>query len=768
VTSSHHVRTLLECDLATLQAEARAVRTAAFGTRVTFSPTVVVPLAMPYDHHENGTCTGDAVAVAGPDLDAVVDIARSGWRAGCHGAVVTLGEHPGVRFPVTRPRLTDRDRDRAPMIDSMVAVCRAILDDVGLLPHADGGALSFEELIRLREVTTGQSMLLESLAHGPAAHRSPSPSPSDKTSERYLATLEAAGRAAVPFSIGLPVGADTTRQDRIDALGAIAASHGRFGHVQEVIVRTLPATPGTATHRPAACPPDELEWTIAVARLLLPPDVHLQAPADLSDDLASLLASGIDDWGGVSPMTTDNIGPALAWPAIEILRAATEAAGHTLAPRLAVYPRAALDPERWLAPPLRFPVLDASDAEGLARDHPWCTGGDVPPPDLLTRPPAAPPASSGSPVREVLAGVAAGQQVGEEEIVTLFAARGAEVRAVAALADQLRRETVGDEVTFVVNRNINYTNVCTFKCRFCAFSKGPRSLNLRGAPYLMKLEEITDRVREAEACGATEVCLQGGIHPDFDGDYYLDVVGAVRRASETMHMHGFSALEVSEGARRSRVSLSEYLTRLRDAGLKTLPGTAAEILDDDVRKLLCPDKIDTDRWLDVHRTAHRVGLRSNVTIMFGAVEHPRSWARHLTRTRALQMETGGFTEFVPLPFVHMATPIYLRHRSRRGPTFRETVLMHAIGRIAYAGHIDNIQVSWVKLGADGVRQILRAGANDLGGTLMEENIARAAGASHGRLMDESDFASLVGPIGRTLAQRTTLYGRVPETAMGQG
>jgi len=276
----------------------------------------------------------------------------------------------------------------------------------------------------------------------------------------------------------------------------------------------------------------------------------------------------------------------------------------------------------------------------------------------------------------------------------------------------------------------------------------------------MKLDEITDRVGEAEARGATEVCLQGGIHPDFDGDYYLDVIAAVRRASETIHVHGFSALEVTEGARRSAVSLSQYLTRLRDAGLKTLPGTAAEILDDDVRRLLCPDKIDTDRWLDVHRTAHRVGLRSNVTIMFGAVEHPRSWARHLTRTRALQMETGGFTEFVPLPFVHMATPIYLHHRARRGPTFRETVLMHAIGRIAYAGHIDNIQVSWVKIGADGARQILQAGANDLGGTLMEENIARAAGASHGRLMEESDLASLVGPIGRTLAQRTTLYDRV--------
>ncbi len=765
MTSSRHVRTLLACDLATLQAEARAVRAAAFGTRVTFWPALVVACTTPYEDHPDGTCMGDTVALTGPDLDAVVDVARTGQRAGCHGAVVTLGEHPGAHVRVTRPRLTDHGR--VPMIDSLIAVCRAILEGTGLLPHADGGVLSFEELIRLREVTAGQGMDLAFLAHGSSIHRSV-PNRPDRTPERFLATLEAAGRAAIPYSVGLPIGPDTSREDRVGALEAIAASHRRFGHVQEVVVRNALPESGTAAHGTTASPPGELEWTIAVARLLLPSDVHLQAPPGLSGDPASLLASGIDDWGGVSPMAVDHVGPGRAWPAVEILRVATEAAGHTLAPRLTLYPEVALDPERWLAPSLRFPVLDASDAEGLARDHPWCTGGDIPPPDLLAWPPVALPASAGSPVAEVLAGVAAGQQVGEDEIVTLFSARGAEVRAVAAVADQLRRETVGDEITFVVNRNINYTNVCTFRCRFCAFSKGPRSLNLRGAPYRMKLDEITDRVGEAEARGATEVCLQGGIHPDFDGDYYLDVIAAVRRASTTIHVHGFSALEVTEGARRSAVSLSEYLTRLRDAGLKTLPGTAAEILDDDVRRLLCPDKIDTDRWLDVHRTAHRVGLRSNVTIMFGAVEHPRSWARHLTRTRALQMETGGFTEFVPLPFVHMATPIYLHHRARRGPTFRETVLMHAIGRIAYAGHIDNIQVSWVKIGADGVRQILQAGANDLGGTLMEENIARAAGASHGRLMEEPDLASLVGPIGRTLAQRTTLYDRVLETATGQG
>jgi FO synthase len=323
---------------------------------------------------------------------------------------------------------------------------------------------------------------------------------------------------------------------------------------------------------------------------------------------------------------------------------------------------------------------------------------------------------------------------------------------------------VGDTVTWVSNRNINYTNVCTFKCRFCGFSKGPLSLNLRGTPYLLTLDDIAERAAEAAAMGATEVCLQGGIHPDFDGEYYLDVTRAVKQAVPDIHVHGFTALEVTEGARRLDEPLGSYLGRLREAGLSTLPGTAAEILDDEVRAVLCADKVNTEEWLDAHRTAHGVGLRSNVTIMFGSIEHPRSWARHLVRTRALQAETGGFTEFVPLPFVHMASPIYLQRKARRGPTWREVVLMHAVGRIAYHGFIPNIQASWVKLGAHGVRQLLQAGVNDLGGTLIDENISRAAGASHGQGMDEDAFRSLTEPLGRPLAQRTTLYGRVPQPA----
>ncbi|HEX2118189.1 MAG TPA: 5-amino-6-(D-ribitylamino)uracil--L-tyrosine 4-hydroxyphenyl transferase CofH, partial [Acidimicrobiales bacterium] len=578
----------------------------------------------------------------------------------------------------------------------------------------------------------------------------------DKAPARRLATLEAAGTLAVPFTTGILVGIGESRADRVEALEAIAASHRRHGHVQEVIVQNFVPKAGTAMWNAPACPPEEELWSLAAARLLLPPEVSLQAPPNLSEDFGRLLDAGIDDWGGVSPVTADHVNPERPWPEIERLAEVTAARGFELAARLTVYPSYALDPGRWLDLALRSAVLARSDAEGLGRDRPdWHAGGTMAPPRLL---PATPRA--GSAVAEVLAGVLAGHEVGVEEIVTLFSARGREVAAVAEVADDLRRRAVGDVVTWVANRNINYTNVCTFKCRFCAFSKGPLSLNLRGDPYLLGVEEIQRRVVEAVDAGATEVCLQGGIHPSFDGDYYVDVCRAVKDVAPGIHVHGFTALEVTEGARRLEEPLAAYLRRLMDVGLATLPGTAAEILDDEVRAVLCPDKIDTEEWLEAHRVAHSVGLRSNITIMFGAVERPVHWARHMVRTRALQAETGGFTEFVPLPFVHMATPLYLQGRARRGPTFREALLMHAVGRIAYTGYVPNIQVSWVKLGAEGARQVLQAGANDLGGTLMDENISRAAGAAHGQRMDEEAFRAVVAPLGRPLEQRTTLYGRV--------
>jgi 7,8-didemethyl-8-hydroxy-5-deazariboflavin synthase CofH subunit/7,8-didemethyl-8-hydroxy-5-deazariboflavin synthase CofG subunit len=757
---------LLRSPLSDLTALARVVRDGAHGRRVTFSPKVFIPLTM-LCRDRCGYCTfAKAPArLESPYLtpEEVLAVARAGQEAGCHEALFTLGERPELRYPVAAEWLAAQGYGST--VEYLAAMCRLVVEETGLLPHANAGALFAEELAVLRPVTASQGMMLESLAEGLAAHRGAP----DKEPARRLATLEAAGELAIPFTTGILVGIGDTRTDQLATLRAIAASHVRHGHVQEVIVQNFLPKRGTAMAKAAPCPADDLVWAIAAARLVLPAEVHLQAPPNLSDDLAPLLEAGIDDWGGVSPVTADHVNPERAWPALEVLREATEAAGHTLAPRLTLYPSFALDPARWLDEAMRFPVLDASDAEGLARDALWCSGGEEAPPALLDGPvpvrvPAASGATAGGAVGEVLAGVALGQEVGIAEIVTLFGARGSDVRRVAEVADDLRSRIAGDAVTYVHNRNINYTNVCTFKCRFCAFSKGPLSLNLRGAPYLLELDEITRRVVEAEAEGATEVCLQGGIHPNFDGDYYLHVLEAVREASTTIHIHAFTALEVTEGARRSEVPLAEYLTRLRDAGLKTLPGTAAEILDDEVRAVLCPDKISTDEWLEAHRTAHAVGLRSNVTIMFGSVEQPVSWARHIVATRALQRETGGFTEFVPLPFVHMATPIYLQRRARRGPTFREALLMHAVGRIAYAGYIDNIQVSWVKMGAEGSRQVLRAGVNDLGGTLMDENISRAAGARHGQRMGVEDLEAIVAPLGRPLVQRSTLYAQAGASA----
>jgi FO synthase len=589
-------------------------------------------------------------------------------------------------------------------------------------------------------------MMVEALAELAAHRLAP-----DKDQQRRLDTLRFAGELQIPFTTGLLVGIGETRQERISTLQAIAASHEEFGHIQEVIIQNFLPKPRTAMANEPAASDEEFHWTICVARLILPASIHLQAPPNLSDDPSRLLEFGIDDFGGISPVTADHVNPERAWPALAVLGDECDARGFNLEPRLTVYPEFIGPQSGFLDAKVRPYVLAHADSTFLARNDVWASGSEVTPPTPPTT------HSRTSAVSSLLARYEPGYAFDREELTTLFHARGADFNAVVERADSVRRDLVGDGVTFVINRNINYTNVCTFKCRFCAFSKGPLSLNLRGDPYLLTLDEISERVREAEAKGATEVCLQGGIHPKFDGDYYIDVVAAVRAGSPRIHIHAFSALEVFEGARRSEQDLVTYLTRLKDAGLKTLPGTAAEILDDEVRKVLCPDKINSDQWLEVHRAAHSVGLRSNITIMFGAVEGVDSWATHLLRTRELQLETGGFTEFVPLPFVHMATPIFLQGRARRGPTFREAVLMHSVARLHYATLIDNIQVSWVKMGVEGSRRILDAGANDVGGTLMDENISRAAGASHGQEMDVDTLRELVEPLGRPLVQRSTLY-----------
>lgn len=715
----------------------------AHGYVVTYSPRVFIPLTK-LCREEGGYCTLDHVAAPFLGLDEVLAVAQDGLAAGCTEALFTLsGSHEPRNDEATRWLA---ERGYQSIVDYVASAAQMVLESTGLLPHINSGGLYRHQLEEIRAVSASQGMMLETWADLPA--RRPS---LDDVPNRRLDTLRFAGELKIPFSVSLLIGNGESREDRLDTLEAIRVSHEEFGHFQEVIVQNFLPKPRTAMTDEPAVADEEYLWTIAAARLVLPDSIHLQASSNFNGGPTQFLGFGIDDFGGVLPVTADHVTPERARSALRLLSDQCDARGFTLAARLTVYPQYIVGASPFLDEKVRPSVLAHADAMFLARDDVWFSGSDATPPD---RPKSL---ATTSAVSSILKDYVPGYEFGRDELVTLFQARGADFNAVADLADSVRQDLVGDAVSFVVNRNINYTNVCTFKCRFCAFSKGPLSLDLRGDPYLLTLDEISERVREAEQLGATEVCMQGGIHPKFDGDYYIDVIAAVRAGSPSIHIHAFSALEVFEGARRSGQDLTTYLTRLKDAGLKTLPGTAAEILDDEVRAILCPDKINSEQWLEVHRAAHGIGLLSNITIMFGAVEGIDSWATHLLRTRELQKVTGGFTEFVPLPFVHMATPIFLKGRSRRGPTFREAVLIHAVARLHYATLIDNIQVSWVKMGVAGSRRILQAGANDLGGTLMDENISRAAGATHGQEMDVESLRELVAPLGRPLRQRSTLY-----------
>ena len=620
-----------------------------------------------------------------------------------------------------------------------------MLEETGLLPHLNPGVMTRAELELLRPVSASMGIMLETTADRLAERGGPHWASPDKLPARRLETIELAGELRIPFTSGILIGIGETRAERLEALEALAGLHRRHGHLQEVIVQNFRAKPGTRMADHAEPSLDDHLWTIAAARLLLPADVSVQAPPNLAyDDFPRLLDAGIDDWGGVSPVTIDHVNPEAPWPERERLADATRSRGLELAPRLPVYP-AFLSGE-WLAPQILTRALRSSDSLGLAREDGWHPGerGDIP--FTVARDPLP---------------LQTSDELGEEELVRLFRARGEERQRVFAAADRLRREVCGDEVTYVVTRNIQYTNVCYFRCGFCAFSKGKLAANLRGAPYLVPLEEIVRRAREAWERGATEVCLQGGIHPAFTGEYYADVVAAIRAELPDLHIHAFSALEIWQGATTLGLPVEDYLERLRALGLGSLPGTAAEILDDEVRALICPDKVSTEQWLEVHAAAHRVGLRSNVTIMFGHVESPRHWARHLLRARAQQQATGGFTELVPLPFVHMEAPIWLKGRARSGPTFGETLLLHAVARLALHPHVTNIQASWVKLGPAGVAAALAAGVNDLGGTLMNESISRSAGSEHGQEMAPEAMEALIRASGRTPRQRTTLYGEVP-------
>ncbi len=747
--------------------------------------------------------------------EEVLGVARAGADAGCHEALFTLGDKPELRYRAAREELAALGCETT--LEYLARCARLVLEETGLLPHLNPGVLTCDDLLALRRVSVSQGLMLEStserlLERGAPHHGSP-----DKHPAARLATLAAAGEARVPFTTGILIGIGETRAERVAALLAVRAAHERHGHVQEVIVQNFRAKPGTrmASHPEPSL--DELLWSAAAARLVLGPDISVQVPPNLSyAAFGRLLEAGIDDWGGVSPVTADHVNPEAPWPAVAALERATQDAGLELAARLPVYPRYVAEAARWLDESVVAPTLRRADASGLGRARDWVAGAAVPVPPseaaaLLGAAPAAdtspplvraalevasadmPPAdvsdgagegarsllpaasvaTNGARIRngnvpfssgvvgEALARAAAGAELREQDAVALLEARGRAAAAVCEAADELRRRVNGDTVSYVVTRNVNYTNVCYFRCGFCAFSKGKLAASLRGRPYLVPNAEVARRACEAWERGATEICLQGGIHPGFTGRHYLDVCTAVKAVAPGLHVHAFSALEVWQGAATLGVQLEPFLRELREAGLASLPGTAAEILDDEVRAVICPDKVTTAQWLHVHETAHRVGLRSTATVMFGHVERSVHLARHLLRVRDLQRRTGGFTELVPLPFVHMEAPIYLRGRARPGPTFREAILLHAAARLVLHPHITNIQASWVKLGLDGAQVALQAGCNDLGGTLMNESISRAAGASHGEEVPPERMEETIRAVGREPRQRTTLYGTPP-------
>ena len=740
---------LLSTPLDDLMVEARSLRERGTGRRITYSPKVFVPLTT-LCRDVCGYCTFARPPRRGERAylpeDEVLAIARAGAEAGCTEALFTLGDRPEARYRVARDELAGLRCGTT--LEYLARCARLVLEQTGLLPHLNPGVMSREELVALRPVAASMGIMLETTAERLAARGGPHWASPDKLPAPRLETMRLAGELSIPFTSGILIGIGETREERLDALLALRSLAEEHGHLREVIVQNFRAKPGTRMADHPDAPLEEHLWSIAVARIVLGPDVHVQAPPNLAfDDFPLLLDAGIDDWGGVSPVTADHVNPEAPWPEVERLREACRSRGLELAPRLPLYPEHVADLEKWADPAVAPFVRRAADAHGLAREDRWAPGEPVAVPFLVRRDPA--------PLELV------GEELGEDELVRLFAARDRERERVLGAADRLRREVCGDDVTYVVTRNIQYTNVCYFRCGFCAFSKGKLAANLRGPAYLVPDDEIVRRAQEAWERGATEVCLQGGIHPSFTGDYYAGVVRLIKDAVPGMHVHAFSALEVWQGAATLGLDLQTYLARLHDLGLGSLPGTAAEILDDEVRAVICPDKVTTAQWLEVHGIAHRAGLRSNVTIMFGHVERPVHWARHLLRAREQQALTGGFTELVPLPFVPMEAPIFVQGRARRGPTFGEALLLHAVARLALHPLIANVQASWVKLGPHGVRQALAAGVNDLGGTLMNESISRAAGSEWGQELPPEAMEALIRSAGRTPRQRTTTYGEPP-------
>jgi len=769
---------------------------------ITYSRKVFIPLTRlcrDRCHYCTFVTVPHRLPAAYLEIDEVVDIAARGASLGCKEALFTLGDRPEGRWQQARTWLEERGYEST--VAYLRAAAIAVLERTGLLPHLNPGVLSWTELQRLKPVAPSMGMMLETTSRrlfeqpGQAHYGSP-----DKDPTIRLRVLDDAGRLSIPFTTGILVGIGETREERAESILAIRHTAREYGAIQEVIVQNFRAKDDTAMRNEPDLDLDEYVATIAVARLLLGPAMRVQAPPNLVDlaECGRLLDAGIDDWGGVSPLTPDHVNPERPWPQIDALRGVTAEHGFALRERLTAHPHYVRAETPWLDPRIVPHVRALADAAGLAEesvtpqgipwqepDAEWVSSGRI---DLQTAVDtegrtddrrsdfdevygdwseiAARVHTELSTVdSDVRAALRAAERdpgtLSEEHALALMTADGAALDAVCRLADDLRRDAVGDDVTYVINRNVNFTNICYTGCRFCAFAQRATDADA----YTLSTAEIESRVREAAAEGATEICMQGGIDPSLPATAYFDLARAVKRAAPGIHLHAFSPMEVVNGASRTDLSIAEWLSAAREAGLDSVPGTAAEILDDDVRWVLTKGKLPTSAWIEVMTTAHRLGIPSTSTMMFGHVDRPDHWVRHIRLIGRLQDETGGFTEFVPLPFVHMQSPIYLAGIARPGPSRRDTRAVHALARILLHGRIRNIQTSWVKLGDEGTAEMLRSGANDLGGTLMEETISRMAGSSFGSRRSAADLVSLAASIGRPARQRTTLYGEVGSSAV---
>ncbi|MEV6598140.1 bifunctional FO biosynthesis protein CofGH [Actinoplanes sp. NPDC051346] len=770
---------------------------------VTYSKKVFIPLTRlcrDRCHYCTFATVPHRLPAAFLERDEVLAIAREGAAQGCKEALFTLGDRPEERWPAARQWLDERGYDST--LDYVRSCAIAVLEETGLLPHLNPGVLGWAELQRLKPVAPSMGMMLETTAtrlwSEPGGPHYGSP---DKEPAVRLRVLDDAGRVGVPFTTGILIGIGETRAERADAIFAMRRTAREYGHIQEVIIQNFRAKPDTAMRGMPDAELRELAATVAVARVILGPRARLQAPPNLiAGEYDLLLRAGIDDWGGVSPVTPDHVNPESPWPQIELLRQMSAASGFALRERLTIYPEyLRRGAEGWLDPRLAAHVAALADPDGLAREDampsglPWQepddafgggrtdlfatidtegrTGdrrgdfdsvyGDW---DEVASHLTPAPASRGEHIgTDVLAGLKLAAEAPadlllpehEDKAMALFQADGSALDELARIADDLRRQVNGDDVTYVVNRNINFSNVCYVGCRFCAFAQRERDADA----YRLSVEQVADRAEEAWRDGATEVCMQGGIDPKMPITAYADLVRAVKQRVPGMHVHAFSPMEIVTGAAKAGVPVRDWLTELRDAGLDTIPGTAAEILDDDVRWVLTKGKLPAATWIDVVTTAHQVGIRSSSTMMYGHVDHPRQWLGHFRVLAGVQDVTGGFTEFVALPFIHTNAPIYLAGIARPGPTRRENRVVHAMARILLHGRIDNIQCSWVKLGDEGTIAMLNGGCNDLGGTLMEETISRMAGSEHGSARTVAELKELAAAAGRPAVQRTTVYGR---------